>query len=284
MNKFLKFLVLPALGVTITTSLFATSSSLDNTKVDWWIVRAKDHQTPRANDTLAYKLEDYDAYYVGDTEEKVLYLTFDEGYEKGYTPALLDTLKANDVPAIFFVTTPYVKDNPDLIKRMVDEGHTVANHSKNHPSMPKQANNPDVFKTEFADVETRYEEIIGEPIPKLFRPPMGHYSQKSLAMTKELGYQTIFWSFAYADFDVNKQPNPDYARKLISDNLHNGAIMLLHAVSKTNTLILDDVIKDARAQGYTFESWPIDDEPLNEDEEMSLEEEDTSTEDTSNDD
>ncbi len=239
---------------TIAIPLYA--NSLDNTKVDWWIVREKDHQTPRANDKLKYDIKDYDAYYVGDTEKKVLYLTFDEGYENGMTGEILDVLKANNVPAIFFVVSPYITSNPDLVKRMVDEGHTVANHSKNHPSMPRLGDNPEAFNNEIKDVEAKYEELIGQPIPKLFRPPMGHYSQKSLAMTKDLGYQTIFWSFAYADFDVNKQPDPYTAKKLISENLHNGAILLLHAISKTNTQILDDVIKDAIAQGYTFESWP----------------------------
>ncbi|OOB79705.1 MAG: polysaccharide deacetylase [Epulopiscium sp. Nuni2H_MBin001] len=232
------------------------ASGLDNTKVDWWIVREKDHKTPRVNDKLSYKLEDYDAYYVGDTEKPVLYLTFDEGYENGQTGAILDSLKENDVPAIFFVTSPYLADNADLITRMVDEGHLVVNHSHHHPSMPKYAINARDFALEFKDVEDKYEKITGKSMVKLFRPPMGHYSQKSLAMTKDLGYQTIFWSFAYADFDVNKQPDPTNARKLISENFHNGAIILLHAVSKTNAQILGDVIKDAKAQGYTFELWP----------------------------
>ncbi|OON99410.1 MAG: polysaccharide deacetylase [Epulopiscium sp. Nele67-Bin004] len=237
------------------------ASGLDNTKVDWWIVREKDHGTPRANDKLNFKLVDYDAYYVGDTSRKVLYLTFDEGYENGMTPKILDTLKELNVPAIFFVTSPFVEGNADLIKRMVDEGHMVANHSHHHPSMPKYAGDPLVFKKEFDDVETKYTAITGEPMVKLFRPPMGHYSQKTLAMTKDLGYQTIFWSFAYADFDVKKQPNPDSAKKLISTNLHNGAILLLHAISQTNTDILGDVIRDAQAQGYTFELWPMDGVP-----------------------
>ncbi len=235
-------------------NIFATT--LDNTIHHWGIAREKNHQTPKA-DPLKFNITDYDAYFVGDTNEKVIYLTFDEGYEKGYTPAILDVLKANEVPAIFFVTSPYVASCPDLIKRMVEEGHIVANHTKSHKSMPQCANDPNLFNSEIADLEKKYEEIIGTSIPKLFRPPMGQYSQKSLAMTKDLGYQTIFWSFAYADFDVNKQPDPTKAAKLISDNLHNGAILLLHAVSKTNTQILDSVIKDAKAQGYTFKLWPL---------------------------
>lgn len=227
--------------------------SLDNTKIDWWLVRSKDHTTPRINDKLHFDLKTYDAYYVGDTSSKVLYLTFDEGYEKGYTPKILDVLKEKDVKAIFFVTSPYVTTNPDLIKRMVDEGHIVANHSHHHPSMPTYTGDPSKFANEFTDVASKYEEITGQPMVKLFRPPMGHYSEKSLAMTKELGYKTVFWSFAYGDYDVNKQPSHESAKKIILDNLHNGSIMLLHAVSKTNTEILGEVIDQAREMGYTFE-------------------------------
>ncbi|MGL4343975.1 MAG: delta-lactam-biosynthetic de-N-acetylase [Cellulosilyticaceae bacterium] len=225
----------------------------DASKVDWWLVRDKNHTTPRVNDKLSYKYEDYDAYYVGDTSRKVIYLTFDEGYEKGYTPAILDTLKANQVPAIFFVTSPYVKSQPDLIKRMVNEGHIVANHSKTHPSMPQYVSDPSRFQLEFDDVANKYKEVTGSDMIKLFRPPMGHYSQKSLAMTKSLGYKTVFWSFAYKDFDVNAQPGRGEAKKIMTDNLHNGAIYLLHAISKTNTDVLDEFIKEAKTMGYTFE-------------------------------
>lgn len=252
MKRITKFL----LGIMILTLLLATTvfaKAEDQTKLDWWLVRSKTHETPRVNDKINFKYEDYDAYYVGDTSRKVLYLTFDEGYEKGYTPAILDVLKANDVKAIFFVTSPYLKTQPDLIRRMAEEGHIVANHSKSHPSMPQFVSNPERFKLEFDDVANKYKEITGYEMVKLFRPPMGHYSQRSLAMTKALGYKTIFWSFAYKDFDVNAQPSHSDAQKILSDNLHNGAIILLHAISKTNTEVLDAFIKDAKTQGYTFE-------------------------------
>lgn len=260
MRKFIALLTLCACCMTVwanqpfnAASVSCTAStSLDNTKVDWWLVRAKDHTTPRINEDIKFNISDYDAYYVGDTEEKVLYLTFDEGYEKGYTPAILDALKNTGVKAVFFVTSPYLRDNPDLVKRMIDEGHIVANHSKNHPSMPKYANDIERFKNEFKDVEDKYQSLTGSTMPKLFRPPMGHYSQKSLALTKELGYKTVFWSFAYKDFDVDHQPSPADAKKMILGNLHNGSIMLLHAVSKTNTQILEEVITEAQNMGYTF--------------------------------
>lgn len=244
-------LFIPILALLLSFSAYA--NNLDNTKVDWWLVRGKNHTIPRVNDTNKFDFKTYDAYYVGDTSRSVLYLTFDEGYEKGYTSSILDTLKANNVPAIFFVTYPYLDRNPDLIKRMVDEGHIVANHSNHHPSMPKYTEDENKFNRELFDVEEKYKEITGKEMIKLFRPPMGHYSQKSLAMTKNLGYKTIFWSFAYSDYNVDKQPSHESAKKIIFDNLHNGSIMLLHAVSKTNTEILDEFIKEAQKQGYTFE-------------------------------
>ena len=228
-------------------------SALDNTKVDWWLVRSKDHNTPRVNDKLSFDLKTYDAYYVGDTTKPVLYLTFDEGYEKGYTSRILDILKANNVPAVFFVTYPYLDQNPDLINRMVAEGHIVANHSKHHPSMPACALDEAKFNAEIQEVENKYKEITGLDMIKLFRPPMGHYSERSLALTQRLGYKTVFWSFAYADFNVDKQPSHETAQRIMFDNFHNGSIMLLHAVSKTNTEVLDSMIKEAQKQGYTFE-------------------------------
>ncbi|GAA0120852.1 MAG: delta-lactam-biosynthetic de-N-acetylase [Clostridium argentinense] len=231
-------------------------TNLDNTKISWWYKPNKDHTTPEINTKLKFDLNKYDALYVGNTDEKVIYLTFDEGYENGYTAKILDILKDNDVKAIFFVTSPYIRDNPDLIKRMVDEGHIVGNHSNTHPSMPTVTGDETKFNNEFKDVEDKFKEVTGEDMPKFFRPPMGEYSEKSLAMTKNLGYKTIFWSFAYHDWDKNNQPNPDTAKQTILNGIHNGSIMLVHAVSKTNTEILDEVIKEIKAQGYEFKLLP----------------------------
>lgn len=232
------------------------ASTLSNEKIAWWYKPNKTHATPEVNLKLNFNLADYDAHYVGDTSRQVLYLTFDEGYENGYTSKILDILKDNDVKAIFFVTLPYLKDNPDLIKRMVDEGHIVGNHTNHHPSMPTVCGTEEKFLSEFTDVENKYKEITGEEMPKYFRPPMGEYSQKSLAMTKNLGYKTVFWSFAYLDWDIHKQPEPTAAKEKILGGLHNGSIMLIHAVSKTNAEILDSVLKDAKSQGYVFELLP----------------------------
>lgn len=238
------------------TSINKIDTNLDNTKISWWYKPNKTHTTPEVNKDIKFDLSKYDALYVGNTDEKVIYLTFDEGYENGYTSKILDTLKANDVKAIFFVTSPYVKGNPELIKRMVDEGHIVGNHSNTHPSMPTVTGDETKFNNEFKDVEDKFKDITGQDIPKFFRPPMGEYSEKSLAMTKNLGYKTIFWSFAYHDWDVNKQPDPSNAKQTMLNSVHNGCVMLVHAVSKTNTEILDEVIKEIKAQGYEFKLLP----------------------------
>ncbi|MGO0986205.1 delta-lactam-biosynthetic de-N-acetylase [Clostridioides difficile] len=230
-------------------------SSLDNTALDWFYIPNTKHQAPEVNTDIKFNFSDYNAIYNGPIKDnqKTLYLTFDEGYENGYTSKILDVLKQNKVKSIFFVTSPYIKENKDLIKRMVKEGHIVGTHSKTHPSMPTKTGNLKNFNDEFEDVEKLYKDLTGKNIVKFFRPPMGKYSEKSLAMTKNLGYKTIFWSFAYRDWDTEKQPSREEAKKKIMDNLHDGSILLLHAVSKTSTEILSDFISDARKLGYNFE-------------------------------
>lgn len=230
------------------------TSNLDNTSIGWYFKPNDEHVPPTINQNLNFDLKDYSAYYTGPTnpESKSLYLTFDEGYENGYTTKILDVLAEKNVKAIFFVTSHYIESNPELIKRMDKEGHIVANHSKNHPAMPDKASNLDEFNNEFKDVEDKYKEVTGKEIAKVFRPPMGKYSQKSLAMTNNLGYKSIFWSFAYYDYDVDKQPTQEQALNKLMNHLHDGSIMLLHAVSKTNTEILGTFIDQAQAQGYEF--------------------------------
>ena len=226
----------------------------DNEITSWFYMPNDTHTTPDINPKLTYDLSNYNAIYNGPINEstKTLYLTFDEGYENGYTSKILDVLKEKNVKAVFFVTSYYLEKNPDLVKRMVDEGHIVGNHSKTHSSMPTLTYDMNKFKEEFSDVESKYKEITGLDMKKFFRPPMGYYSEKSLAMTNDLGYKTVFWSFAYDDWDPEKQPEVNYAKNKILDNLHNGSILLLHAVSKTNTEILGDVIDSARDAGYEF--------------------------------
>ena len=256
MKKFIFILLMSSLCFSLCA--FSKTKDLDNTTISWFFIPNDKSETPQVNDKLNFKLSDYDAIYTGPTspEKKSLYLTFDEGYENGYTDQILDVLKEKNVKAIFFVTSHYITYSPDTIKRMVAEGHIVANHTNHHYSMPSIAYSTDVFNKELSDVENKFKELTGKDMPKFFRPPMGKYSQKSLSMTKNLGYKTVLWSFAYGDYEPTSQPSPGYAKKHILGHLHDGAILLLHAVSKTNADILGDVIDAARKEGYEFYLLP----------------------------
>ncbi|MDD6795254.1 MAG: delta-lactam-biosynthetic de-N-acetylase [Clostridiaceae bacterium] len=226
----------------------------ENSELNWYYAPTKEKgEIPDCPKECKEFLKEKGGYYLGDTSKKVLYLTFDEGYEKGYTGDILDTLKEMNVPAAFFVVKPYIDSEPDLIKRMVDEGHLVCNHSHHHPSMAT-ITDTEKFNKELSDVEESFKELTGTDMPKYFRPPMGKYSKASLDKTKALGYKTIFWSFAYKDWITNDQPAENYAIEKIESKAHPGAIILLHAVSKTNTKILKTVIKDLQDQGYEFKS------------------------------
>lgn len=198
--------------------------------------------------TLQKRYGDYETYFIA-PDNGDLYLTFDEGYENGYTASILDVLKEKNVHAVFFVTMSYCKNNPELVRRMIDEGHAVGNHSVSHKSMPTLT------------VEEMIEEVMGlhdYVLEKfgyemhLFRPPMGEYSKQSLAVVQNLGYKTMEWSFAYYDYDVKKQMEPAKAYEKVVGAAHSGGIFLLHAVSKTNTEILGDVIDEMRRQGFNL--------------------------------
>jgi peptidoglycan-N-acetylmuramic acid deacetylase len=225
------------------------SPNIDTKELNWYFKPIGYGKTPLPPDDINRYSSNYDLYFVGDTSKKILYLTFDEGYENGYTGPILDILKNHNVKAAFFVVKPYVKANPDLIKRMVSEGHLVCNHSARHPSMAKVLDF-DKFRMELSGVEDVYTEVTGLKMPKFFRPPMGKYSELSLKYTKDLGYKTIFWSFAYKDWELNNQPTPEFAKKRILERTHPGAIILLHAVSKTNAEVLDAVLTEWDKQGY----------------------------------
>ncbi|WP_029453236.1 delta-lactam-biosynthetic de-N-acetylase [Clostridium algidicarnis] len=231
---------------------------LDTKELNWYFNPRSDGLTPEPSKEGAHLLKKYDAYYVGDTTEKVIYLTFDEGYENGYTNEILDILKKHNVKAAFFVVKPYIESNPDIIKRMIEEGHLVCNHTCNHPSMAL-IKDKDKFNKELLDLEISFENLTGKKMAKYFRPPMGKYSELSLNYTKELNYKTIFWSFAYNDWDIKKQPSKEKALETILKRSHSGAIVLLHAVSKTNADILDEVITKWESEGYTLKS--LDDLP-----------------------
>lgn len=191
--------------------------------------------------------------YLGDTEEKVLYLTFDAGYENGYTPQILDVLQKHQVKAAFFLVGNYLQRNADLVRRMVDEGHIVANHTMHHPDMSKIAD-MQAFQKELQALENLFYEITGKSLPKYYRPPQGVYSQSNLEMAKALGYKTVFWSLAYADWDNNNQPSREYAMEKLTSRVHNGAVILLHSTSKTNAQILDELLTQYKQMGYRFAS------------------------------
>lgn len=186
-------------------------------------------------------------------EENIIYLTFDEGYENGYTPKILDTLKEKNVKAVFFVTLSYVKKQPDLVRRMINEGHVVGNHSVTHPVMTTLS--PEEVVEEIMGLHEYMLEHFGYEM-HLFRPPTGAYSEATLAQAKALGYRTVEWSFAYADWNTDNQPDPTESKQTILKKAHDGAVYLLHAVSKTNTEILGDVIDGFRSQGYTLSLYP----------------------------
>ena len=227
---------------------------LSNKMNAWGFRRMKGGVQPEFAAQYTKVLDDYEGIYVGNKDEKRVYLTFDEGYENGYTGAILDTLKEKDVVATFFVTMPYVKKNPDLIQRMIDEGHIVGNHTVNHPSMPS-VEDDNKLKKEIMDLHEYMINNFDYEMTYL-RPPKGEYSERTVKISRDLGYSTVLWSSAYDDWDVNKQGRHDYARRMIYDNLHNGAVMLLHAVSSDNTELLGEVIDEIRNRGY--EIMPLD--------------------------
>ena len=193
----------------------------------------------------------YDAAYLGNTNEKVLYLTFDAGYENGCTAKILDILQKHNVPATFFLVGNYLETNPDLVRRMVAEGHTVGNHTMHHPDMSKISDIVE-FQKELEDLEALYLKITGQKMEKYYRPPQGLYSEENLKMAQKLGYKTLFWSLAYVDWNNENQPTKDYAFAKLLPRTHNGAVILLHSTSETNATILDELLTKWQEMGYRF--------------------------------
>ena len=226
----------------------AIPASTDN----WGLSFPTEGDSPVGNAT-AEELAQYDAYYLGDTSQKVIYLTFDCGYENGYTAQILDTLKKHNAPAAFFVVGNMIESAPDLIRRMAEEGHIVGNHTYHHPDMSQIAQQ-EAFQKELDDLAALYEETTGEPLPKFYRPPQGKYNVENLKQAQALGYKTIFWSLAYVDWYVDDQPTPEQAYSKLLPRIHDGAIVLLHSTSATNAAILDDLLTKWEEMGYTFAS------------------------------
>ena len=224
---------------------------LSNTKIEWGIKRGDNHEQPDLGNRNRELIEKYDGMAMGNKESKNIYVTFDLGYEAGYTAKILDVLKGNNVPAAFFITAHYVNTASDLVQRMIDDGHIIGNHTVNHKSMPSLSEKNLI--DEMMNLHTAIYEKFGYEM-KYMRPPKGEYSERDLSICKSLGYTAVMWSFAYADWDEAKQPSQSEAIKKIIDNTHNGEIILLHATSKTNMEVLDTVIKQIKNMGYEFKS------------------------------
>lgn len=251
----IKFKIVPALAALVGISMiFALSSNAAKAR-GWYCVRAKDHAQPLCDADMRY-VEDYGGYYIdhshGDgAAEKVVYLTFDAGYENGNVEKILDIMKDEDVKGAFFILGNLIEKNGDLVRRMSDEGHTVANHTYSHKNMTKVGSYEE-FTAELDRLSSAYKELTGKEMPKYYRPPEGTFDETTMKYAHDAGYKTIFWSFAYADWDNNRQMTPERAKKKILDNVHNGAVMLLHPTSATNAAVLREVIKELKAEGYRF--------------------------------
>ena len=229
-------------------------SAVPTKKYSWYIVRDKNHGMSGCDNS--FPLEQYDAYYVdricAEKGEKVMYLTFDCGYENGYTDQMLDVLKKHDAKGCFFVTMTYIRDNPDIVKRMKEEGHQVGNHTVHHPCMPEKS--VEEQKSELKECSDFMRNETGYEMDMYFRPPCGEYSEQVLQLAKDMGYKTIFWSMAYLDYDVNNQPGTDYVIDHFAKYYHPGAIPLIHNVSSSNAQALDTVLTNLEKEGYEFRS------------------------------
>lgn len=227
-----------------------TAASAPAKSGNWGLGFGESGSQPTGTQT-ADELKKYDAYYVGNKDDKTIYLTFDCGYENGNTPAILDALKKHNAQATFFVVGNFVKDNPDLIKRMVEENHTVGNHTYHHPDVTNMSQ--ENFQQELSQVEEEYKNITGQEMTKYYRCPQGKYSPNNLQMAKDMGYKTFFWSLAYVDWNQDSQPTKEQAFDKLTTRVHPGAIVLLHNTSKTNGEILDELLTKWEGMGYHFE-------------------------------
>ena len=259
-SRFLCSLLLLAGAFTLGSLLGILTGTLSPTKetsasvqsASWGLSFQEEGKRPAGNATID-DLKQYNAYYASDTDEKILYLTFDAGYENGNTPAILEALKKHQAPAVFFAVGNFIKDNPDLIKRMITEGHIVGNHTMTHPDM-SQISSMESFQKELEGVEELYTSVTGEPMTKFYRPPRCVYSTENLSMAKELGYSTFFWSLAYVDWIQEQQPSKEEAFQKLIPRIHPGAIVLLHNTSSTNAAILDELLTRWEEMGYQFHS------------------------------
>ena len=240
-------LIAVVIALAVSVSVFASSALSTGS----WGLSFRQEGAPPIGNAGKDQLRQYQAAYIGNTNEKVLYLTFDAGYENGCTAKILDTLKEKQVPAAFFLVGNYIRQSPDLVRRMVAEGHTVGNHTMHHYDMSRLSDKAS-FSKELTDLEALYKETVGQELPKFYRPPQGIYSEENLKMAQELGYKTLFWSLAYVDWNNDSQPTREAAFAKLLPRTHNGAVVLLHSTSKTNAEILGELIDKWKAMGYRF--------------------------------
>ena len=217
---------------------------------DWGLSFQSEGASPVANASQEY-LRNFDALYVGDANQKEIYITFDAGFENGNTERILDALKKHGVKATFFLVGNYSETQPELVKRMAEEGHTIGNHTYSHPDMSK-IGDIQSFQTELQKNEALYRDILGSEMPKLYRPPQGKFCEENLKMAQQLGYSTVFWSLAYVDWYTDDQPTPEQAFSKLLPRIHPGAVVLLHSTSSTNAEILDELLTKWEETGYSF--------------------------------
>ena len=227
-------------------SMPVLSSAAEN----WGLSFPEKGKTPVGNAT-SEELAAYNAWFAASPEENIIYLTFDCGYENGNTPAILNALKRHNVQATFFVVGNFLRDNPELVKQMLKEGHTIGNHTFHHPDMSQIATK-ETFSRELKSVEALYKDITGKSMTRFYRPPQGKYSTENLQMAKDMGYHTFFWSLAYVDWLADAQPSKEEAFDKLLGRIHPGAIVLLHNTSRTNGEILDELLAKWEEMGYTF--------------------------------
>jgi len=252
MNK--KFIIFNILYTFIFLSIFTVHvQAKDSSVINWGLHYEESGKIPVGNATAEY-LEAHNACFYGTSkgDEKTLFLTFDAGYENGFTEKILDTLKENNVPATFFLVGTYLETNPELTKRIIDEGHIIGNHTVSHGNMTKKS--PKDFSAELKKFDEILESMGVSNMPKYYRPPEGKFNESNLITAKELGYKTVLWSASYADWDNKKQPSREHAFEKLMPRLHPGAILLLHSTSATSTDILPDFITECRKLGYEFKS------------------------------
>ena len=250
----MKRLIFKILAVLLTAIICVPTTNIYGQELYWYCKRNKEHKQPVSDAQFSF-LEECGAVYVDkehgdDNDEKVIYLTFDVGYENGNVGKILDVMKEENVVGSFFILGNVINRNPELVLRMTEEGHIVCNHTSNHPNLVGKSE--DAFKNEILGLENEYRRLTGEEMSKFFRPPQGTFDREMLERAQNLGYKTVFWSFAYADWDNDKQMDEGVALQKILDNIHNGEIMLLHPTSSTNAKIMQRLIRALKEQGYSF--------------------------------